>query len=84
MIFYAIELRLFVRCYTALLMACLFVAGGGIGLCPRRWVACGGYRWEIEGVTLRDTIFSMGVRRANDGSFYLLYVTDDSCDGYFL
>ena len=42
MIFYAIELRLFVRCYTALLRACLLVAGGGIGLCPRRWTACVG------------------------------------------
>ena len=42
MIFYAIDLRLFVRCYTALLMACLLVAGDGMGLCPRRWTACVG------------------------------------------
>ena len=70
MISYAIELRLFVRCYTALLTACLLVAGDGIGLCPRRWAACGGYRWEIADVTLRVTIFSMGVTRGNDGSFF--------------
>ena len=47
MIFYAIELRLFVRCYTALLMACLLVAWG------RHW-AVRPRRRRICLLTMRD------------------------------
>ena len=78
MIFYAIELRLFVRCYTALLRACLLVAGGGIGLFALAVVALNFYRWEIGVLRLRDTFFFKGVTRANaegllmDSSLFVL------------